>query len=233
MSYSITKNDYFDKSQPAKSDELYNKVVVHTQPIVKSEESSELYRSDENIVVTALGTTAVECVYNSLPVISAIASLDSASVGVSILSAVYYCWGAVVTLQNTAVTPGAAIIVVTGTALSVSGEETVEDHDDGSITENGLLKYEYPINHLIQTRAMAETIAAALLVSYKTFRKDISLNWRGNPALELGDNIEAPIYQKNIGKINEVNVTGLFYIYKQKIDFDGTLKAVTEGRKTV
>jgi hypothetical protein len=226
MAYSITKDDYFQKNQPAKSEELFNSVVITTEPMIESEVSAEVYRSDAAVSVPASSTVVVECVYNSSPVKSALAVLEDESVGVTILSEDYYCWGAVITLQNTEPTEGTAIIVITGVALSVSGEATIEDHDDDSITENGLLKYEYPTNHLIQTREMAETIAAGLLANYKTFRKDITIDWRGNPALELGDIIEAPEYQRNL-----VNTLGLFYIYKQKTDFDGTLKSVTEGRK--
>lgn len=231
MSYSITKNDYFDKSQPAKSDEIYNSVTIKTQPLIESEETTEVYRSNEAVLFDAYETKVIDCVYNSIPVMDAVVTMEDASAGLvfnSVAEEDYHAWGCTVRIVNTLASEGSVIISIRGTALQVMGEEDVEDHDDASIVENGTLKYEYPVNHLIQTRAMAEDIIAGLLLSYKDFRKDVSLNWRGDPALELGDKIEAPIYQRNA-----IDVRGTFYIFKQKLDFDGALKSVTDGRKTV
>src|SRR5690606_8004436 len=55
--------------------------------------------------------------------------------------------------------------------------------DDESITENGLLPYEFPGNPLVQTVEMAEEIAGRLLRTFKDPRRNLELDWRGNPAL--------------------------------------------------
>jgi hypothetical protein len=79
---------------------------------------------------------------------------------------------------------------------------------------------------LIQSETMAQLIADTVLATYKTPRKDVVIQWRGNMALEIGDLIEVPEYQKN-----GIDIRGTFYIYKNSLDYDGTLKATTSGRK--
>lgn len=226
MTYSITKDDYFDRQQPSKSEELRNSVTVVTQPIAESDEDSEIYRSESPVSVPAVTTIVVDCEYNSFPVILAEAVLEDESVGITLSDVEYYAWGARVTLENIAVTSGTCVIVITGTAMAATGGETVTESDADSITENGLQLYEYPTNPLIQTRAMAILIAYALLASYKDFRKDCALQWRGDPACELGDIVEVPEYQRGA-----IDIKGDFYIVKNKIDFDGTVKETTDGRK--
>jgi hypothetical protein len=227
MTYQITSNDFFDCSQPAKSDEIYNSVTVKTQPMIESDDTTEVYRSESAILFDGLEQKTIDCVYNSIPVINAVATIEDASAGLVRAAAdEYYSWGCRVVIKNNYVSEGSCSISVQGTALQVMGEEDIEIIDDASITENGLQKYEYPVNHLIQTRPMAEDIINGLLDSYKMFRKDCSINWRGDPSLELGDEIEPTVYEKD-----STLVTDLFYIYKQKFDFDGTLQSSIEGRK--
>ena len=79
---------------------------------------------------------------------------------------------------------------------------------------------------MVQTAEVANLIASTLLATYKESRKDVSLNWRGNPALELGNLISVKEYEKDTETQN-----GIFYVTKNKYQFDGTLKCDTEGRK--
>lgn len=229
MTYSITKDDYFDRQQPAKTEELRNIIRITTQPLRPGEETEEVYRTpeDEPVSVPAGGTTTVEVVFSSAPVVNQVFDLEDETAGVTIQgSPVEYAWGASVTLANSGGSPGTAIIVVTGDVLRVQGEQTIETKDDDSITVNGALLYEFPENHLIQTKAMASTIAAALLASYKDPRKDTTITWRGDPALVLGDKIEVPIYQRG-----SIDTRGTFLIYKNRISFDGSLRMTTDARK--
>jgi hypothetical protein len=154
-------------------------------------------------------------------------SLESASAGVAISgSPVQYAWGASVTLANSSGVTGTALIKVTAYILRVAGGTTIEKNDAGSIVTNGALLYEFPENHLVQTKAMATLIVDGLLASYKDPRKDVSMSWRGDMALELGDKIEVPIYQRGA-----IDTRGTFLIYKNKISFDGGLKIQTDARK--
>lgn len=225
IAYEITKDDYFDRAQPAKSEELVNYVSVPITALIAGA-SEEVYRSEAGIIIAAGGNYTITAEYSNTPVSGAGALFDGTHTDITITSAVYYAWGAVVTLHNSGVVSNTFELYIEGTVYTVNSDEVSISDDAASQLENGILKYDYPVNHLIQSRAIGDLIGAGLLVSFKTPRKDVSLNWRGDPALVLGDVFEAPEYQKN-----DIDVRGLFYIYKQKIDFDGTLKAVTDGRK--
>ena len=89
--------------------------------------------------------------------------------------------------------------------------------DEASILENGLLTYEFPANPLVQTLDQAQAIADALLASVKDPRRDIEMEWRGNPALLLGD---------------RVTVKGKdYHVIRQEIEWTGALSARLTGRK--
>jgi len=93
--------------------------------------------------------------------------------------------------------------------------------DEKSITENGLLSFELPVNPLIQTEEMAQDIADRLLEKYKEPRRNLEMEWRGNPALLLGDRVLVT----DSREINE------YRIARQEIDFAGTLTAKLTGRR--
>lgn len=224
--YAITSGDYYDRTQPSKSEEIRNKITVTVQPLTISDDDQDVYTSNDAIIVPASGSITVTAEYSSLPVINSVSVLTDASVGLSITAENYYSWGAIITISNSAATDGTCSLSITGNTLKVENEEIVEAHDDVSISDNGVLVYEFENNHLIQSKGIAETITSTLLASYKTFRKDANVDWRGNPAIELGDKLEIPEYQKQ-----GLDIQGIFYNYKNKISFDGTLKATTDGRK--
>jgi hypothetical protein len=229
MSYDlrITSDEIFKKSQPAKSEELVNFVEVsYFTP--ETQEPGPVYTSQE-ITLAGGQSTTIEFKYSEPPVKGATAervkSEGYAAINLTITASSLYAWGGSVTVSNSSAGEGKFKVVVTGQAIKFEAA-LVTKKDDQSILENGLLKYTYPENRLIQTKAMAEKIADGLLASYKTPRKDVSIEWIGNPALELGDTIEVPEYQKQ-----GLDIRGEFSVYKNKIEFDGTLRQSTEGRK--
>jgi hypothetical protein len=226
MAYAITTDDYFSRQQPAKSDELKNRVIVRYSPLVEGA-AIEAYRSDKPISLAAGASATIEAEYSNVPCIDAVGSIENVTGSTfSITVEDYYSWGAIVTIQNTGGVTGTCELVIDGKPLTDDSESFETDEDTESIEENYVQEYRFPDNHLIQSGAVAALVAAALVDSYATPRNDISLNWRGNPALELGDEIEPTVYEKN-----STLVTELFYIYKQKLDFDGTLQSAIEGRK--
>jgi len=226
MAYSITKDDYFDLEQPMKSEELYNIIEVPISPFAESEEDEDVYTSEEEISIEARETKELICEYNSIPVIDALADITPSSGDIDIDFVDYYAWGARVTITNGGGIAGTFTLTISGKPLNVIGEETITAENAASIAESGRLKYEVKGNHLIQDRLVAQSIADGLLASYSVPRKDCTLNWRGNPALVLNDEIEAVIYKDDL-----ITVTDIFRIYKQKFDFNGTLKGSTEARK--
>lgn len=231
MTYPITKNQYFTRNQPAKSEELKNRVLVKYSPLIEDADNiaSEIYRSNEPISLLAGEEKIIEAEFSTVPCVDVSGDIEN-KIGstFSITIENYYSWGGIVTVKNTGATPGTCELVLTGTPLipdeATSAYESAED--TASISENGVLEYKFPDNHLIQTKTVAAAIADSLITSYATPRKDVSMNWRGDPALELGDEIRVPVYQRGATTVNNE-----FYIFKNKLDFDGTLKETTEGRK--
>lgn len=214
----ITAEDYFPPLQsPSRQDQVANEIVVTTQPLRPAATPQEVYRSTTPVSVPAGQTVTVTAFYTQQPVIEAVASLDAPPAGVSITAATYYAWGANVTIQNTGAAQASVTVVVTGKPLSVQGGEQVVVRDPTSITENGTLRYEFPTNPLVQTLSQAQAIANALLASAKDPRRDIEVEWRGNPALELGD---------------RMTVVGQdVHVIRQEITWAGSLSARLTGRK--
>jgi len=247
MAYIINQDKYFQKIQPAKSEELDNIIEVASNPLNIQDFNDELYKTSEPIPIINGETIRVEIKFKEIPVLNPIAQGyyvgDTTTVPPEIeeleydddtglisspeltTTAIYYAWGATVTVTNNYGTDGYCIIVVSGYPLKAE-PEIMEAQDDNSIAENGILKYVYPDNHLIQSRDIAQDIADTLLETYSTPRKDVNVTWRGDPALELIDEIQVPEYQKG-----SINTQGIFFNYRQSLEFDGTLKSVIDGRK--
>lgn len=221
---SVTKDNYFTKLQPAKTEEIANQVDVKILPLLAPDATSEIYRSN-----TPLTASTVQVKYNEPPIIDASAkayeytdmattTTSAPPVEYTITDANYYAWGADFTVNNSG---NPYIIVIQGKRLAVSGEEVVTSEDSDSVDELGELKYEFPENELIQSRTTGQTIADNLVASYATERRDIDLNWRGNPALELVDIITAPLYGVT---------TDTFYTIRNQLNYDGALSAQLGGR---
>ena len=214
----ITEDDYFPPLRaPSRQDQVANEIIVDTQPLRPAATPEEVYRSNEPITIPASSTKTVTAFYNSQPVIEAVASLDSPPAGVAITEATYYGWGASIKIQNTSATDKQVTLVIQGKPLTVQNKERAIARDETSITENGVLRYEFPANPLVQTLSQAQAIADTLLASVKEPRRDIEVEWRGNPALLLGD---------------RVTVKGKdYHVIRQELDWRGYLSARLTGRR--
>jgi hypothetical protein len=224
--YGLITDDYiFTKAQPAKSGELVNSVEVsYYTPYLQDE--STLFTSEEISLDTPLNGGNKKTVlvsYSSSPAKGVYAEASGVSVDIS--SASFYSWGGSIEVTNTGSEPVYTIITVKGRAVTFEQSKVVVE-DSISIVENGRIGYSYPENKLIQTEEAARLIANGLLTSYSRPRKDIAIEWIGNPALELGDSIKVYEYDKG-----SVQTIGEFLVFKNKITFDGTLREATEGRK--
>jgi len=214
----ITEDDYFPPLRaPSRQDQVANEIVVDTQPLRPTSAAEEVYRSNEPITIPASSSRTITAYYNKQPVIDALASLDTPPAGVSISDATYYGWGATVKIQNTNGTDQQVTLVITGKPLEVRNKERATARDEESIRENGVLTYEFPENPLVQTLSQAQAIADTLLASVKDPRRDIEVEWRGNPALLLGD---------------RVTVKGKdYHVIRQEISWAGYMQAKLTGRK--
>jgi len=224
--YQITPDDYRSKNQPAKSDEIANYIIVETQPLKPVDTPEEVYRSNESVSIAAGETMTITVHYNDTPVIEATASLEGQGANTTITNINYYAWGADVKITNSGTADDTFILVITGKPLKVQGKERAIAYDEASIIEHGKIVYEFSKNHLVQTKAMAQKIADKLLASFKDSKRDLILDWRGNPALILADIVNIPEYQRG-----HIDQRGNFYITRQTLDYDGSLTAILEGRK--
>jgi len=182
----ITADDYFPPARhPVSGGLVANRVGVTTQPLVLTASTEEIYRATVDVPPGA--TITIRAEYRKRPVIDAAASLESPPAGVSIVEASYGAAGAEMQIRNTGTSMASATLVITGRPLSVEGSEQVVEEDDLSIRELGLIVHEVPSNPLVQTSEHAQAIAQAILARSAQQRRDVELDWRGNPALEVDD----------------------------------------------
>lgn len=214
-----TGRDYFRMRTPVRTSQVINEVIVTTQPLRPAATPEEVYRSNQPISIPAGQTTSVTVHFNSPPVIEAAASLENPPPGVSIVGANYYAWGAEVEIRNMSGAAQQATLVISGKPLTIMNRERAIARDEQSIIENGVLRYEFPTNPLIQTLAVAQPIADAILTSAKDARRDVEIEWRGNPSLLLRDRIR---------------VKGADYrVTVNDIEWAGSLRETTAGRRVV
>lgn len=214
-----TGRDYIRTRTPVRPSQVINEVIVTTQPLRPATSPEEVYRSNQPISIAAGQTVAVTVHYNAPPVIETVASLESPPSGVSIVGAEYYAWGAEVAIHNANGAAQQVVLTVFGKPLSVMNRERAVARDEQSIIENAVLRYEFPANHLIQVLSQAQAIADTLLASAKDPRRDIEIEWRGNPALLLGDRIR---------------IKGADYmVTANDIEWAGPLRETTTGRRVI
>ena len=220
--YGIGPDDYFSKDNPAKWAEIANYIEVETQPL-RPDTAAEVYRSNDPVPINAGQSITITAYYNHTPCIEAEANLVDAPDGAEITDATYYAWGAEINVYSPST--GTFELVINARPLKILNKERAVAKDENSITENGLLKYTFPGNPLVQAVPVAQMIANTILASAKLARRDVELDWRGNPALELGDVIQVPDYQR--GSEDE---RGYFVITRQEIEYNGALRAKLAGK---
>jgi hypothetical protein len=115
---------------------------------------------------------------------------------------------------------------ITAYPLEVRSQQVVTKEDEVSIAENGLKSYDFPDNPLVQSTSVAQVIADNLLAVYSPARRDVELDWRGNPALELGDVVCVPEYQRD-----GIDARGHYVVVQQEFEWDGGLRAKLTGRR--
>ncbi|MBM7624789.1 RCC1 domain-containing protein [Sporohalobacter salinus] len=217
--YLIDKDNYRSKNQPSKSDEMANKIIINTQPLVPLSEQ-QVYEKELTLSVGEIKNITAKYDDSDIPVIDSIASLTG-NTNSTINSTEYYAWGADITIENTGSSEETFTLIINAKPLEVQGIEKVTAKDEASIREHEEIKYDLEENHLIQKEEMAQQIADIVLASAKDPRRDVELDWRGNPALILADLITVPEYSDY----------GNFYVTRQNLEYDGALTANTEGRK--
>lgn len=219
-SYGISGDDYFSKSNPSKQSDIANHITVETQPL-KIDEQQEVYSSNESMNIKVNEQKIVTIQFNKSPCIDVALGISGAG---KIIKSNIYSWGAEITVSGSS--NGDFNINATGKPLIIASKDNIVLRDDESIIENGVIEYKMASNHLIQNRSIAEVIADRLLTYYKDPKRDLTMDWRGNPALELGDIITVNDYPRS-----DDGERGYYYITKQELEFSGYLRAKLEGRR--
>lgn len=220
----IDADEIFAKNQPSRGQVVANYIEVWINPLKPVTTAEEVYRSKDPITIPAGETKTITVYFDDEPVTEPAVALDEAGAGLSITDTKHYAWGADVTIKNAGAAEQTCLIVATGKPLKVQGREKIVKKDEVSIQENGLKKYTFD-NPFVQDRATAELIADKLL-SFANAKRDIKIDWRGDPAVELADVTMIPEYQRR-----GLDQRGIFYVTKQELEFDGGLQAKLEGRK--
>lgn len=225
----ISSLKYFTRKQPAKSEELKNRIEIQIQPLLPVDVIEEIYKTGEPIELYATESRTITAYYSTQPALTTGTTInltDETDGELELSNITYYAWGVVFTITNIDVVPGSANVVVEGYPLKITGDETIVVENLDSQEDYGILTYPFPKNHLVQSKDIAEKIGNELLGAYSRQRKDVILTWRGNPALELGDEINVTEYKRDT-----TIVTGTFRITSNRISYDGTLKETTSARK--
>lgn len=207
MDQGLTKEVYFEKSNPIKWSKISNKIEVNRFPLTVSNNTEEVYLSEE------VDPGVYICNFNKVPCTQASATITSGNV----VSEQYYSWGAIIEVD----TVGAFTISINAKPLVALGNQKIVRQDDVSMADNGVVLYKFNDNPLIQTRAQAEDIAQRLIDYYSNPRRDITISWRGNPSWLLGDLVA-------VVDDNEINN---YIIAQQSIEYNGGLKAEVGGRR--
>lgn len=220
--YGVSQEDYFTKDNPSRQTDIANHITVETQPLKPSTER-EIYASNEPLNIAAGDTRSISIFFNESPAIDV--SINITGTG-TITETNVYSWGANVKVFSSVA--GSFNITAIGKPLEVTNKDKVTVQDRDSIIDNGTIRYDFPSNHLIQSVSIAQTIADKLLQYYKDPKRDLSMDWRGNPSLELNDIVMVDDY------IRGADATlGYYYITKQEIEYNGGLRAKLDGRRAL
>ncbi|MNP05102.1 hypothetical protein D3C76_970450 [compost metagenome] len=132
-----------------------------------------------------------------------------------------YAWGVRVRIENLNATVPGTLTKMTfrGRRAVASDAQSVIAEDSQSIMEDGILATS--ISHpFIQTKAAATTLANTVLNTYKEARYDITIQDRGNAAVQLADRLLVLNEQRNAE----------YMVTRMDFTWDGALSATTEGK---
>ena len=211
----ITRDMYLDKNQPSNIEE--ENVVCGPPAYPKIEDENQRFWNRYSIAAEAIETIIIE--YGMLCIRISRYSLNESGTRRSSIVTVYLSY-VVKSLQNIADST-VTLIYKLAWRWSYSGGSAVITKDENLIAEYGAKEEKFE-NHLVQTTAGAQLIATKLMANYSIPRRDLSITWRGDPRLELGDVVEVPEYKTSTAK---------FVVVKHRWSFDGGLECVTDARK--
>lgn len=165
-----------------------NKIQVQTYPYVPGTETTVWDLRDDKIINNGEVKT-YEVKYTSYDaVVDGYASLSSTPSGATITDEIHYSWGAVVEVTGSA--DGQVLTLsILAKPLELEGAQLITRTDGESIRRNGYRYSTIKDNKLIQNSTLAGLIAESILETTSQESRDIQIQWRGDPTLELGDEV--------------------------------------------
>lgn len=221
MPYLIDKDLYYNSDYPILWDTTANKVTIKVVPYKASATLEEIYTQGNIEIEDEFHVTAF---YNQSPCIDIQARLENETYAeIDTTRTKYYSWGADVYITSTQ--EDTFDLIIEGKVIKPTNISSIVVSDPESIREQGEIQYEIMDNYLIQTKDMAQTIAGKILSVFKEGRRNMQIEWRGDPTLQLGDVVQIPLY-KDMERDN-------FNITSQEFIYDGGLSVITHGIKVV
>ena len=207
--FRLNQSVTFRKVTPSKQD-IINYVEVTAVPYVQTTSQERLYDSSTPIPIEAGETKTVTMEFDKIPAGVDITVKQSPN-GFEIQNITVYSWGADVTVYSP--NSGDFLLRADGYAYEPGGREIVIAQDEDSIAEHGKQMLQIKDNHLIQTREHAEYLANLVLQLMNLERPIASIQWKGHPALTLGDIIVVDTTYKQLKG----------FITKASLNYDGTI----------
>ena len=185
-----------------------NRIQVQTYPYVPGIETTVWELRDDKIINNGEVKT-YEIKYTDVEaVIDGYASLSSAPSGATITSETHYSWGAVVEVTGSA--DGQVLTLsILAKPLELEGAQLVTRTDGESIRRNGDRSLTIKDNKLIQNALLAGLIADSILETTAQEQRDIQIEWRGDPTLQLGDEVLKGIFDAALVS-NDMTYNGAF-----------------------
>lgn len=223
--WTFDRSDYVDKNNQPIYENLANRIVVTTQPLVKNTGQTVYTTSSAEPEEINPNTTETYTIFFSDdPVADAVASISPTVSGVSITDQTAYSWGMRIEVTNANATEQEFLFSVTGSTFEVKGQKTVIEENTDSIAENGEQTFSFPPNRFLQTKPLAVEIANSLPSYFADPERDLTANFEpgGDPSLELGDRVA----------VTDIYQTKEYNIIEQTLVYQGGLSVQLRGRTT-
>ncbi len=219
----LTMDDIFDTDHPLAWSEIANYVEVIGTPL-KASSQVEIYADTETFAVAAGAQVTKFYIYTHSPCTDVQQpTFTQSGADIHIETYSVYAWAVSVTFHNSGATSqNVTSVTVEGKKLESTGSIKRTAQDATSISANGKISFSLE-NEFIQSSTRAQTIADALLASYKDPRKDLTLDYWGCIGLLLGDRITAPDFR--------TAVSDDFVLVRQELTWDGGLRGTMTARR--
>jgi len=212
--FTIGEDRILDAASPVS--EVKNHIIIKTKPYAADTSTTVWTLEGDNEIDNGESRTFQAYFSDYDAVIDTASTLSSSPSGATITSETFYSWGASITVLGSS--DGQVLTLsIAGNPLVIKGARVIEETDGGSIRRNGDKTLTIDDNNMIQSAVVAESIADDILVTTAEEKRDIVIEWRGDPTLELGDKGTVTGYEA--------------VIVEQEFNFNGALSATARLRK--